>query len=97
MGANNAAGVATFELCVMDGAYGAITRLTFNNVNELTPTWSPDGRAIVFHRTPSNQLWVMRADGTGATQLTALPGSGEPGLNLLATSWGVIGVGRIAR
>ena len=93
MGANNAAGVATFELCVMDGPYGAVTRLTFNNVNELTPTWSPDGQAIVFHKTPSNQLWVMRADGTAATQLTGLPGTGDSGLNLLATSWGVIGVG----
>ena len=52
----------------MDGPYGAITRLTFNNISELTPTWSPDGLAIVFHKVPSNQLWVMRADGTGETQ-----------------------------
>ena len=97
MGGKDAAGVVTFELCVMDGPYGAITRLTFNSVNELTPTWSPDGLAIVFHKTPSNQLWVMRADGTGQTQLTGLPGSGDVGRNLLATSWGVIEVGRRAR
>ncbi len=32
----------------------------------------------------------MHPDGTGQTQLTALPGSGESGFNLLATSWGVI-------
>ena len=27
-------------------------RLTFNNVSELTPTWSPDGLAIVFQKAP---------------------------------------------
>ena len=87
----------TFELCVMDGPYGAITRLTDNSVSELTPTWSPDGLAIVFHKVPSNTLWVIRADGTGETQLTGRPGSGDVGRNLLATSWGVIEVGRRAR
>jgi Tol biopolymer transport system component len=91
-GAPNAAGVATFEICVMEVATGQITQLTLNNINELTPTWSPDGQAIVFHRAPANQLWVMNADGSGQTQLT-LP----PGLNLLATSWGVIEVGQHAR
>lgn len=90
-------GLDTFEICVMETASGQITQLTFNDRQDLTPTWSPDGQAIVFHRTPGNQLWVMHADGSGQTQLTALPGSGEPGLNLLATSWGVIEVGRGAR
>jgi TolB protein len=91
-GAPNAAGVATFEICVMDVANGHITQLTRNNINELTPTWSPDGQAIVFHRTPANQLWVMKADGLGQTQLTV-----PPGFNLLATSWGVIEVGHGGR
>ena len=92
-GAPNAAGVATFEICVMDAvANGPVTQLTLNNINEVTPTWSPDGQAIVFHRTPANQLWVMSADGSGQTQLTV-----PPGLNLLATSWDVIAVGRGAR
>ncbi|MBA2356497.1 MAG: PD40 domain-containing protein [Acidobacteria bacterium] len=84
--------IATFELCVMEVADGHITQLTFNNINELTPTWSPDGERIVFHRTPENQLWVMNADGSDQTQLTV-----PPGLNLLATSWDVIAVGRGAR
>jgi len=97
LGGKDAAGVVTFELCVMDGPYGAITRLTDNSVSELTPTWSPDGRAIVFHKVPSNTLWVISADGTGETQLTGRPGSGDVGRNLLATSWGVIEVGRTAR
>ncbi len=93
IGPNNAMGVATFEICVMDAVANApATRLTTNNQQDLTPTWSPDGLAIVFHRAPANQLWVMNADGTGQTQLTA-----PPGFNLLATSWGVIQVGQRPR
>ena len=88
----NAPAVPTFEICVMDVASRQITQLTLNNVNELTPTWSPDGQLIVLHRTPTNQLWVMHADGSGQAQLT-LP----PGFNLLAASWSVIGVGQRAR
>ena len=91
VGPPNAAGLGTFEICVMDAVADApATRLTTNNQHDLTPNWSPDGLAIVFHRAPANQLWVMHLDGTGQTQLTALPGSGESGFNLLATSWGVI-------
>ena len=85
----NAPTVPTFEICVMDVANRQITQLTLNNIGELTPTWSPDGQLIVFHRAPSNQLWVMRADGSGQVQLTV-----PPGFNLLATSWSVIAVGR---
>jgi Tol biopolymer transport system component len=92
MGGRNPAGVVTFEICVMEVANGHITQLTADDVNDLTPTWSPDGDAIVFHRTPANQLWVMYADGSGKTQLTA-----PPGFNLLATSWGVIDAGQGAR
>ena len=84
MGAPAANGIATFELCIMDAVADAqITRLTINTVNDLTPTWSPDGE-IVWHKTPLNQLFTMHADGTGERQITA-----PPGLNLLATSWGV--------
>ena len=93
---DNVRDVKTFEICVMDGvANSPITQLTQNNISELTPTWSPDGRMIVFHRVPSNQLWVMPADGSAApVQLTAAFSSG---FNLLATSWSVIGVGKRAR
>lgn len=87
----NAPTVATFEICVMDVANRQITQLTLNNINELTPTWSPDGQAIVLHRTPTNQLWVMHANGTGLVPLAAAASSG---FNLLATSWSVIAVGR---
>jgi TolB protein len=85
--------VATFEICVMDVVSRQITQLTLNNINELTPTWSPDGQLIVLHRTPTNQLWVMRANGTDLVPLAAAASSG---FNLLATSWSVITVGQRA-
>ena len=76
-------------------ANGQTTQLTGNNISELTPTWSPDGQMIVFHRVPSNQLWVVPADGSASpVQLTAAFSSG---FNLLATSWSVIEVGKRAR
>jgi TolB protein len=85
MGVAGANGIATFELCIMDAVANApITRLTINTVNDLTPTWSPDGTEIVWHKAPANQLFTMHADGSGERQITA-----PPGLNLLATSWGV--------
>jgi Tol biopolymer transport system component len=87
--------VKTFEICVMDAlANGQITQLTHNSINELTPNWSPDGQMIVFHRAPSNRLWVMHADGTHLAPLAAAASSGN---NLLATSWSVIAVGRRER
>jgi TolB protein len=95
MGPVNANGDATFEICVMDAVANApLTRLTFNNPQDLTPTWSPDGGAIVFHR--NNQLWTKHLDGNCMPKVPVpceTPLTIPPGNNLLATSWGLIQVG----
>jgi TolB protein len=71
-------GVSTFELCVMNCDGTSVVRLTNNNVADLTPSWSPDGRTIVFHRRVGGQaqfqLFTINADGSGEKQLTFPPG-----------------------
>jgi TolB protein len=91
---------ADFELCVIDPDGTHRVQLTNNAVPDLTPTFSPDGERIVFHRpvpgpTPGQFLQQQftipstpNADGTlpTATQLT-----GPPGGNLFA-NWGELRV-----
>jgi TolB protein len=78
--------VPTFEFCTMNEDGTNLTRLTRNTLLDATPTWSPDGQKIAFHRNLSGQLqlFVMNADGTDQTQLTFPPGS-----NAFA-AWGVV-------
>ena len=66
-----------------------MTRLTDNNVPDLTATWSPQGDKILFHRLvpgSGQQLFTMNADGTAQEQLTS-----PPGTNNLA-NWGQLKV-----
>jgi TolB protein len=59
---------------------GAVRRLTDNVVRDNYPAWSPDGSQIAFVRTlvsgprgrerSNEELFVMRADGTGQRRLT---------------------------
>jgi len=80
-----------FEICVMNADGSGQVQLTDNSVFDGTPTFSPDGQKILFHRMmpaptppgPTQQLWMMNADGTGQMQLTF-----PPGFNTLA-HWGV--------
>jgi TolB protein len=50
-----------------------ITRLTIDNAAfDRQPAWSPDCHRIAFTKDPSGnvEIYVMNADGTGATRLT---------------------------
>ena len=53
-------------------------QLTHSGTGHLTPTWSPDGKTIAFHRRVGEraqfQLFLINADGTGERQLTFPPG-----------------------
>jgi TolB protein len=76
-------GPRTFEICVMNADGTGQRRLTNNTIGDLTPTWSPDGSKIVFHRRVGGrgqfQLFMINANGTGERQLTGPPGlSGFP-------------------
>jgi Tol biopolymer transport system component len=62
---------------VLDIRTGATRRLTGGSNLDDDAAWSPDGRMIAFSRTEPSldpdenaQIWVMRADGTGAHQVT---------------------------
>jgi Tol biopolymer transport system component len=71
-------GIPTFELCVMNADGSELRQLTHNAVAELTPSWSPDGRQILFHRPVGGrgrfQLFMNSDDGSHETQLTFPPG-----------------------
>jgi Tol biopolymer transport system component len=67
------------EIFVMNADGSGVRRLTRNSVNDGYPAWSPDGKWIAFSREDphsrklgdvSFDIWVMRADGSGARQLT---------------------------
>ena len=58
------------ELWVYDVARGAPTRLTFEGAS--APTWSPDGRRILFN---TDTLYTIRADGSGKPEALAVGGN----------------------
>lgn len=56
---------------------GEPVALTDGNGQDDQPAWSPDGKYLVFvsERTGDAELFLMRADGSGQTRLTASPGA----------------------
>lgn len=65
-----------FDIFGMDDKGNNMTRLTYDAKNNESPSWSPDGKLIVFasRRGGRNQLFVMKADGTQLMPLVDLPG-----------------------
>jgi Tol biopolymer transport system component len=67
-----------------------VTRLTYPtarqidglNIQDYSPAWSPDAKRIAFVRGAPGALssiYVMRADGTGATRITTEKVGDPPG------------------
>ena len=70
---NSAAGVNS-EIYVMGTDGSGQSRLTFNNVYDGKPAWSPDGKRIAFisqKQDGNNGIFVMNADGTGRAEVTS--------------------------
>jgi Tol biopolymer transport system component len=65
------------EIFVMNADGSDQTQLTFNDVRDEVPTWTPDGRIVWSQRTGVGQwdLWIMNADGSNQHQLTSLDGA----------------------
>ncbi len=68
------------DIYVFDIATMAWRQLTHESGNNDYPTWSPDGRHIVFQRAVGHRtdIWSMLADGTDQQQLTHTGDDMEP-------------------
>ena len=68
-------GLPTSEIYVMDADGKNQRRLTNNPHDDYSPSWSPDGRRIVFtsRRDGNGEIYVMDADGQNLHNLTNHP------------------------
>ena len=69
---------ANLDIVVMNADGTDPVRLTEDGRANWLPSWSPDGKRIVFERTILNDpiyadIYVMNADGTGLVNLTQTP------------------------
>jgi Tol biopolymer transport system component len=74
------------DIWIHELARGARTRLTFDPSSHVTPTWSPDGRQILFSSNSaisSGRLYLKNADGSGSEEEVADTGADA----LLANVW----------
>ena len=62
------------DICVIRTDGTGLMQLTDDPGWEEHPSWSPDGKRIVYDAGSSepfsNSIWIMRADGSGKTELT---------------------------
>jgi len=68
------------DIYLMDLASKQWVQLTHDGGRNDFPSWSPDGRHVVFQssRSGSEQIWTMLADGTNQKQLTFSGGNTQP-------------------
>ena len=66
----------SFDLFVMNADGSGLRNLTRHAGSDMSPSWSPDGRQIVFQtdRDGNQEISVMNADGSGLRNLTRNPG-----------------------
>src|SRR5205085_4067129 len=64
----------TIDLWVLEFARGVKTRLTFNAAQEWDPSWTPDGREILYTDHSQDAVYAIAADGTGQPRKIA-PGA----------------------
>lgn len=65
------------DIYLMDPDGSHVTQITHDPEDDYQPAWSPDGSKIAFASNRAGlgtQVWVMNADGTSATQITAAGG-----------------------
>ncbi len=67
-----AAGVADFNIWIMDENGNNLTKVTSNAARDQRPSWSPDAKQIVFHsdRDGNQNLYTINVDGSGVKVLT---------------------------
>lgn len=80
------------DLFLMNADGSGAVALTSTPETEYHPSWSPDGKKLVFVRATDTlppagryDLWTIGADGSGATQLTFL--SEHPGERVFEPAW----------
>jgi Tol biopolymer transport system component len=67
------------EICLMNADGSNEVKLTDSPRGDVTPSWSPDGSKIVFHRPKGRglglwDLWLVSADESGESRLTDAQG-----------------------
>ena len=67
----------SFEIYSMNPDGSGVSRLTSSQGHDFSPSWSPDGKRVVFvsvRHDPDGEIYVMNADGTGVQRVTTSAG-----------------------